>query len=47
MNINKAAKQLGKRGGDATKRNRGSEYYRELQKKSVAKRKENKKVANV
>ena len=35
-------KKIGKRGGKKTAI-RGSEYYRELQKKSVVKRKENKK----
>lgn len=33
---------LGKKGGTSTKEKYGSEYYRELQKKSVEKRKKNK-----
>lgn len=35
-------KKIGKRGGDATKRNHSKEYWQELQRKSVESRLKNK-----
>ncbi len=36
--VSEIAKQLGKRGGEATKQKHGTEYYRRLAKLSLAKR---------
>lgn len=35
-------KEIGKKGGEATKKNQGKDYYKQLQRKSVEKRRQNK-----